>query len=163
MSRFPEFGQELRRPFVVADECYDCAEFYDGCNAWPASKHFRCADYLRLPDVGIDGQTGQVFPPSRMNGRKEPRAIGDRPRPEPIEPTTTTETPAPVELPVEPANRSNGRTPSPASRPGPDGKRFCACGAVLPKRRRCCDACRQERREKAVRRWLNQRTPRIAG
>jgi hypothetical protein len=68
------FGHEVKRTFLNSEQCYDYAEFYDGCNAWPASKAFRCADYLRFPDV-LPGNYGQVFPPSRMKGRKEPRAI----------------------------------------------------------------------------------------
>ncbi|MEN6336815.1 MAG: hypothetical protein ABFE01_21370, partial [Phycisphaerales bacterium] len=75
-SRFPDFGKELRRPFEVCEHCYDCVEFYGpghgevGCHAWPADRPFRCADYFPLPPVGIDGSTGQNFPPSRMGGRK---------------------------------------------------------------------------------------------
>ena len=76
---FPDFGKEMHRPFNVDERCYDCAEFYGpghgqpGCNAMPANPNARCLDYLRLPDVGVDGQTGQEIPPSRMGGRKEPR------------------------------------------------------------------------------------------
>lgn len=78
-NRFPDFGQELKRPFEVCSRCYDCVEFYGeghgstGCDAWPADRPFRCADYYPLPPVGINGETGQHFPPSRMKGRKEPR------------------------------------------------------------------------------------------
>ncbi len=80
-KRFPEFGKELRRPFEVCSRCYDCVEFYGeghgstGCNAWPAGKPFRCGDFYPLPPVGINGETGQHFPPSRMQGRKEPREL----------------------------------------------------------------------------------------
>ena len=73
-QRFPDFGKEVKRPFPVHENCYDCAEFYDGCNAWPVRKEFRCADLLKLPAV-MPGEHRQVFPPSRMKGRKVPRAI----------------------------------------------------------------------------------------
>ncbi len=66
------FGHEVQRAFPVHEYCYDCVESYDGCNAWPANKAFQCADYYQLPDV-MPGTSGQVFPPSRMQGRKEPR------------------------------------------------------------------------------------------
>ncbi len=78
--RFPDFGQELKRPFAVAEQCYDCAEFYDGCHAWPASKPWRCADYLQRLDV-MPGTCGQMFPPSRMKGRKEPQELPTPERP----------------------------------------------------------------------------------
>jgi len=80
MTRFPDFGNELKRPFEVHENCCDCAEFYDGCNAWPASKPWGCTDYLRLPDV-MPGTCGQVFPPSRMGDRKEPRIRSDAQQP----------------------------------------------------------------------------------
>jgi hypothetical protein len=69
-KRFPEFGKELRRPFQVHENCFDCTEFHDGCNAWPESKPFDCADYYPPPDV-MPGTYGQVFPPWRMQGRKD--------------------------------------------------------------------------------------------
>lgn len=50
-QRFFDFGKELRRPFEVHENCYDCAEFYDGCSAWPADRAFTCATYCRLPDI----------------------------------------------------------------------------------------------------------------
>ena len=141
--RFPNFGRELQRPFDVAEPCYDCAEFYEGCNAWPASTWptsgpIPCADFNRLPDV-LPGTCGQVFPPSRMGGRKEPRAVGSERPPEPA--------PAP-----ETTARDGARTrrPSPAATPGPDGERLCDCGTPLPKRRRCCNECRSQRREKTL-------------
>jgi len=57
----------------VHEDCCGCIEFYWGCNAWPEGKPFSCADRRRLPDV-LPGPTGQPFPPSRMQGRTEPRA-----------------------------------------------------------------------------------------
>jgi hypothetical protein len=37
---FPDFGKELRRPFAVAEQCYDCAGFYDGCNICITERRF---------------------------------------------------------------------------------------------------------------------------
>ncbi len=68
----PGFDEKLSRPFPVHEYCYDCAESYHGCSAWPEKRPFDCADYYRLPDV-MPGTCGQVFPPSRMQGRKKPR------------------------------------------------------------------------------------------
>lgn len=61
LQRFPDLGKELRRPFSVHEHCYDCAAFYDGCEAWPAAKEFGCGHYQRLPDV-MSGAFGQEFP-----------------------------------------------------------------------------------------------------
>ncbi len=46
---FRDFGKELQQPFVVAEQCYGCAEFYDGCKAWPQSKAFACGRVNRRP------------------------------------------------------------------------------------------------------------------
>jgi hypothetical protein len=73
MTAFPDFGKELRRPFEVDERCFDCAELYHGCNARRADPDGRCGDCLRLPDVGLNGATGQEIPPSRMGSREEPR------------------------------------------------------------------------------------------
>ncbi len=172
-----DFGKELRRPFEVSEHCFDCVEFYGeghgtvGCNAWPASKPFRCADYFPLPTVGIDGQTGQVFPPSRMQGRKEPREIGG---PEPAyrrtqaqaEPESIEQTPT-IEPTADPTDGANHRTPSPASRPGPDGKRFCACGVKLSKGKRLCGDCRAGNRRQTLRTYMQnyrkQAPPAVVG
>ncbi len=57
--------------------CADCVEFYHTCVGWPDgpdAKDFDCADFHRLPNVGVNGQTGQGIPPSRMGGRTDPRA-----------------------------------------------------------------------------------------
>lgn len=67
VGRFSDFAKELKRPFIVHENCYDCAGLYDGCNGWRASRDFACRDFDRLPDVGIDGKTGQEFPPSRQH------------------------------------------------------------------------------------------------
>lgn len=117
------FGTELARPFEVAEPCYDCAAFYDGCNAWPASiwptsGPIPCADFNRLPNVQ---SCGQVFPPSRMGERTEPRAISDT------------------------------DTPRPTAKRKPSGPRQCDCGAGLDKGKRLCDDCRDQRRKRSKR------------
>ena len=75
-ERFPDFGKELRRPFEVHAACYDCADFYDGCEAWPASKRFTCGEYNRLPDV-MPGMCGQRFPETRRRTER-PAERGQR-------------------------------------------------------------------------------------
>jgi hypothetical protein len=64
---FPDFSHELWRPFEVHENCFDCAELYDGCRAWPESRPFACGRVYRLPDVQ-PGTYGQMFPPSRVSG-----------------------------------------------------------------------------------------------
>jgi hypothetical protein len=103
MHRFPDFDKDVRRPFAVAEDCYDCGEFYDGCNARPANPPTRCRDYLRLPDV-MPGTYGQEFPPSRMGGRKEPRLLR-----------------GPISAETVAAKMRNRRNSSEADRPG-EGK-----------------------------------------
>jgi hypothetical protein len=126
-ERFPDFSKELKRSFPIHENCYDCAEFYDGCNAWPESKVFRCADYLRLPDV-MPGTCGQLFPPSRMKGRNIPHERHGEP---------ATARPAPmVQMPTLATAQI-------------DPKRRCPCGHHLPRRRRYCDTCREARRREA--------------
>jgi hypothetical protein len=154
--RFPSFGRELERPFDVADGCFDCREFYGeghgdvGCNAWPASRWptdgpCPCADFNRIPDV-LPGECGQRFPPSRMNGRKEPRERQ----------SAATDTDSQRREQSQSDQRIRRR--SPAGVPGGEGKRSCACGAPLPKRKRCCDDCRANRR----RQTLHSRKRRLA-
>jgi hypothetical protein len=135
-NRFPSFGRELRRPFEVHENCYDCVEFYDGCRAWRASREFACANYYRLPDV-MPGTHGQVLPPSRMQGRKKPRVTTAT-----ILEGLTRATATPSRPPLQ---------PSPITHRGLGGERLCECGAVLPKRKRCCHDCRQKRREETMR------------
>ena len=140
MNRFPKFGQSLRRPFAVAEECYNCAELYDGCNTWPASKPFRCADYNPLPDVGIDGNTGQVFPPPRIEERKVPRELPSTPAPKLIEqPKQTT-----------PQEDRPARTADPKPR-------TCGCGAALSNGKRLCNTCRTAARRRTVREYMRRR------
>ncbi len=172
------FDAEIRRPFPVHEHCFDCTELYHGCKARPASTDFACRDYFPLPVVGIDGRTGQEIPPSRMKERRrstdiaggptreplEPRLPRSQSRspdhlPEPIEQTQTTETPAPAKPKAKPTDGANGRTPSPAASYGPDGERLCECGAALKKRQRCCEACRQKRRESTMQRRRTRERP----
>ncbi len=60
-----KFGKEVRQDFEIHESCFDCADFYDGCTGWRNSKEFDCRGYYRLPNVGIDGNLRQEFPPSR--------------------------------------------------------------------------------------------------
>ncbi|MCX5644377.1 MAG: hypothetical protein NTZ17_06790 [Phycisphaerae bacterium] len=77
MRAAPDFSKELQRAFEVDERCFDCVELYHGCNARPEAPDSRCADYFPLPDVGVNGRTGQEIPPSRMGDRKEPRIRSD--------------------------------------------------------------------------------------
>ena len=143
MKTFPDFGKELKRPFEVDERCFDCAELYHGCNARPESPDSRCLDYLPLPNVGVNGTTGQEIPPSRMGGRKEPRVWLPKGR-------TRQAQSQPEKLPASRPRRT--RQLSPAGVPGPDGQRLCKCGALLEKRARCCADCRAERRKETMQR-----------
>lgn len=118
-----DFGKELARPFGVAEQCFDCAEFYHDCQAWPANKPWTCGDFLRLPDV-LPGTCGQPVPPSRMQGRTVPRGLPDTSAPKPIEPAAL-----PKDRPLPPAEPKS---------------RTCGCGTPLPRGKRLCDACRTE-------------------
>ena len=60
-KRLTDLGKELDRPFEVAEECYDCNGFHNGCVAWPADRKFACHVYNPLPDV-MPGEHGQRFP-----------------------------------------------------------------------------------------------------
>jgi len=148
LQRFPDFGKELRRPFEVHELCYDCAEFYGpghgerGCDGWPADKpvkpkdggHLLCLDFNRLPDVMPGEPTGQMFPPSRMNGRRTPR-----------ERNIATSATVPL--------REKRKLKATPAAQDIDPKRQCVCGRHLPKRRRYCDHCRQARRYETMRRF----------
>ena len=128
--RFPDFGEEVKRPFAVAEPCYDCAVFYAGCQGWHASKEFACAYYQRLPDV-MPGTWGQPFPekvfvPTEPESQavpkvKEPDHGQRRPR---AKTTTATKT------------------------------RQCECGAPLAKGKRLCDECRAKRRRESKGRYM---------
>ena len=76
MNKSPDFGKELRRGFEVRENCYDCADFYDGCQAWSASTEFACAYFNRLSDVGIHGKVGQESPPARRQPSVHPVLSG---------------------------------------------------------------------------------------
>jgi hypothetical protein len=154
LQRFPDFGKELRRPFEVHEVCYDCAEFYGpghgerGCDAWPANKpmktpdkkHLLCLDFNRLPDVMPGEPTGQIFPPSRMNGRRTPR-----------ERTTEPATAQPIATAHRPAVASTRQI---------DPQRRCPCGQPVPKRRRYCDRCTQVRKQQAKEKYELEHTGR---
>jgi hypothetical protein len=147
-NEFPNFDRCVRRPFAVEEQCYDCTEFYDGCNARPANPPTRCRDYFQLPDV-MPGTYGQVFPASRMSERKEPRLCR----------TTAKDKPEP-ELGRElTGNVQPTRMQSPAAHHKLDGKRRCDCGAALPKRRRCCDDCQRQRRKETISRRRSRKQP----
>jgi len=147
LQRFPDFGRELRRPFEVHGICYDCAEFYGsghgerGCDGWPETKpmftadrgQLCCPDFNRLPDVAPGKPTGQVFPPSRMNGRKTPRQ-------------GAAET-------SECGDRTESKT-RPAGKPAK--LRLCACGEPLAAGRQLCNGCRQEHRRQTRRRYMRR-------
>ncbi len=122
--RFPDFGKELRRPFEVHASCYDCAEFYDGCEAWPANKRFACDRYNRLPDV-MPGTCGQQFPQTR---RRDER------------PAEQGQTSVPAEETWQPQRtRARGEP------------RLCECGATLLKSKRLCNQCRAANRRATMR------------
>lgn len=76
MMATPTFGHEVKRSFQVHAHCYDCVEFYSGCPGWRASREFACRDYYQLHAV-LPGSCGQVFPPSWMKGRREPRELAN--------------------------------------------------------------------------------------
>jgi hypothetical protein len=135
MKTFPDFGKELRRPFEVDARCYDCAEFYHGCNARPENPDARCGDRLRLPDV-MPGTCGQTLPPSRMQGRTEPRI--------------RLAAAAPVQVEVQPKNPPASRLASSAQ----PQARLCGCGAILPKGRRLCDQCQTQNRRQTKRDYM---------
>ena len=139
MKTFPDFGKELRGPFMVDEQCFDCAELYHGRNATPENSAAHCADRLRLPDV-MRGTCGQTFLLSRMQ--------------DPTEPRIRLVAAAPVQVQAQPKN-------SPASRPAPArarrkpaapriGPRLCGCGAILPKGKRLCDACGQRAADRPI-------------
>jgi len=138
-KRFPKFGNELERGFPAHERCYDCVEFYDGCNAWPEHKAFHCADYYPLPDV-MPGTLGQVFPPSRMQGRTQPKVR----REITADGHGDSLAPSPVLTRNQPA----------ASHASP---RLCECGAALSKGKRFCESCRVQRRRRTMREYMRGR------
>lgn len=126
MKRFPDFGKDVKRPFAVATQCYDCATFYDGCKGWRASRVDACERYDRLPDV-MPGDCGQEFPDHPAAVTRQADA-GPR-----------NETPAPKAR---------------AKRPKPTGPRTCPCGTPLAKGKRYCEKCRAERRRATMRTYM---------
>jgi hypothetical protein len=164
MKRLPDFGKELRPDLGIHENCYDCTELYWGCPACHPSSVFECGDFRRLPDLRIDGKTGQEIPPSRTVGRNEPGQLPQtqtptRGRPQPASTPARRQTPAkhksdaseagPIEtlrptalesalreLQGEPAEQTPAQTRrrSPAASRGPSGARFWEGGAPVPKR-----------------------------
>jgi len=153
---FPEFGKELRRPFEVHENCYDCTEFYYGCTGWRASRVFACGDFNRLPDV-IPGTYGQRFPASRRSGFAKRQS---------------------AERDIMPGNgyyKSSSATggnvhdevASLSYTVHKPRVRACGCGAILPKGRRLCDRCRIQNRRQTkrdyVRDYMEQRRSAAVG
>jgi hypothetical protein len=142
-NTFPKFGEQLKRLFELRENCYDCAEFYDGCGGWRASRDFACEGFNRLPDV-IAGTYGQRFPQSRKSERAEYPPVGIYMAPgkrycessSAVGGNTNAET---TNLPHE-IRRAKVRT--------------CGCGAALPKGKRLCDQCRTENRRQTKREYM---------
>ncbi len=133
-NTFPKFGEQLKRLFEVHENCYDCAEFYDGCMGWRASKGFAYEGFNRLPNV-MPGMYGQQFPASRRSECAE----------------------------YQPAGRymaAGGDTCAEAA--GLSHKthraktRTCGCGAILLKGKRLCDQCRTENRQQTKREYMRK-------
>jgi len=146
---FPDFGKELQRPFDVHENCYDCAGFYDGCTAWPAAQDFTCGKFNRLPDV-MPGTCGQRFPATSRKLAGSPYQDRD-----------TQDKPAQAKR--HPARSLSPHVPYPVSIPGPDGERRCGCGAILPKRKRCCAECRAKRKRQATESFKGRLVAVVAG
>jgi len=152
MTAHPDFGKELRQPFEVDERCFDCVELYHGCHATPEDSNSHCADYFPLPAVGVNGTTGQEIPPSRMGSRAEPRVRSS--------------SSAPVRAQVQPENPPASRQAQtkthreyPAANCGLAGERLCQCGARLPKRKKCCETCRERRRAETLHGRRNHEGP----
>jgi len=133
-ATYPDFGKELQRSFGVHENCYNCAGFYDGCVAWPAEREFACGVYNPLPDVPA-GTCGQKSPGVRCSPE-------GRHKTGPVRSTGTSRSSR--------SRTGQPRRPSPAGTPTGDGERLCECGVTLPRRRRCCDACRLTRRQETL-------------
>jgi len=142
-NTFPEFGEQLRRSFEIHENCFDCADFYDGCGGWRASRDFACEDFNRLPAV-MPGTYGQRFPQSRRSERAEYQPAGRYmalgksycESSSAAGGNTHTET---TDLPHE-IRRAKVRT--------------CGCGAILPKGKRLCDTCRTQNRRQTKRHYM---------
>lgn len=120
----PAFGHEIERSFPVHPHCFDCVEFYAGCPAWPASRGFACREYSLLPVLGIDGQTGQMSPPSRMGGRISPQGLP------PVSATEARQTPA-IETPAKPLVGKRPKAAAPDEPTGVDPKMHMMIGVWL--------------------------------
>ena len=127
MRRFPDFGRELRRPFAVHENCYDCAGFYEGCKVWPAAREFACGVYNPLPDV-LPGTCGQRFP---ATSRQLTTLAEDKAKPDSLADASV-------------AKRSATRKRD----------RHCTCGSPLPKGKRLCDLCRIQNKRQTKRNYM---------
>jgi len=117
------------------ERCCECVEFYHACTGQPEGIDLHCADFHPLPDAGVGGKTGQRLPASRMRGRTGPRIMRD-----------------PVIESGKPARRAPSSPTGPKAVYGADGVRRCACGAAIPARKRCCNECREVRRQETMKR-----------
>ena len=134
-KRFPEFGKELKRPFEVHENCYDCADFYGDCKGWRASRAFACEDFNRLPDV-MPGTYGQRFPASRRSGLAKCQSADEN-------------IAADGDTHAEVASLSRAIHKAKV--------RACGCGAILPTGRRLCDQCRTQNRRATMRDYMRTR------
>lgn len=121
------------------ENCADCSESYHTCTGWPAGSEFACTEYRRLGDVGVNGQTGQEIRPSRMGGSTEPKSK-----------------PAPVKMDDNPKRAQKERAPGPKTFIDDNGIRRCECGKPIPKKKRCCNVCREQRHKQGVQRMRKQ-------
>jgi len=152
-KRFPDFGKELRRPFTVRTECYDCAALYEGCEGKKASAaKFDCPHYQRLPDV--QPWPEKVFVPRPV------QAKANRNRSEAAKKRDRAEAGT-----FEPVREQSVHASVPSTHPDRKAKqaqvnagaRQCECGAALPKGKRYCDVCRAQRRRATMREYMQRR------
>jgi len=142
-NAFSEFGREVKRPFEVHENCYDCTEFHGGCMGWRASRDFACEGFSRLPNV-MPGTYGQRVPASRKSERAEYQPAGRYM--------------APGKSYCESSSAAGGNihteTTDLLHEIHKAKVRTCGCGAPLPKGRRLCDTCRTQNRRKAKRDYM---------
>jgi predicted nucleic acid-binding Zn ribbon protein len=159
-----DMNGEQKRPFEVHETCYDCAEFYEGCAGWRASRVFACGNFNRLPDV-LPGTCGQRFPPPRRQAPAStaPKPIQRQPAESSRQPDSEPDTVARPQIESPPKN-------PPICRPGQPVKpkdRICGCGAALPKGKRLCDTCRTQNRRQTkgdyMRTYMEQRRSAAVG
>ena len=140
---FPEFGKELKRPFEVHENCYDCADFYDDCKGWRASRGFACEDFNRLPNV-VPGTYGQRFPASRRSELAKHQAAERDIAPGKSYRESSSTAGGDAHAEVAGLSHEIHKTKV----------RACGCGAILPKGRRLCDQCRTQNRRQTKRDYM---------